>query len=157
MTRKNDFNQFVKEYHDRVYYTTIKIVGNVDDALDCVQDTFVKAYKKYNKFRGDSSLYTWVNRIAINTALNFVNRNKTNNWNELEECEKSTKRENEVSSFNIKWLSELSPTERSVIVLRIYDNMKITQVAKILDTSEGTVKVSYHRAVEKMKKIVKNR
>jgi len=52
-------------------------------------------------------------------------------------------------------LSELSPTERSVVVLRIYDNMKIKQVAQVLSTSESTVKVAYHRAVEKMKKIVK--
>jgi RNA polymerase sigma-70 factor (ECF subfamily) len=155
MIKKNDFNQFVKEYHDRIYYTTIKIVGNVDDALDCVQDTFVKAYKKYNQFKGDSTLYTWVNKIAINTALNFVNRNKTNNWNEFLEYDKPTKIENENTSFNRKWLSELSPTERSVIVLRIYDNMKIREVAQVLNTSESTVKVAYHRAVKKMKKIVK--
>ena len=155
MIKKKDFNQFVKEYHDRIYYTTIKIVGNVDDALDCVQDTFVKAYKKYNQFKRDSTLYTWVNRIAINTALNFVNRNKTNNWNELVEYDKPTKIENENTSFNRKWLSELSPTERSVIVLRIYDNMKIREVAQVLNTSESTVKVAYHRAVKKMKKIVK--
>ncbi|MEA3499894.1 MAG: sigma-70 family RNA polymerase sigma factor [Candidatus Marinimicrobia bacterium] len=155
MLKKKHFNKFVKDYHDRIYYTTIKIVGNVDDALDCVQDTFIKAYKKYDKFKGDSSLYTWVNRIAINTALNFVNRNKTNNWNEFLEYDNQTKKEKELPSFNKKWLAELSPTERSVIVLRIYDNLKITQVAQVLNTSESTVKVAYHRAIEKMKKIIK--
>ncbi len=155
MVKKKDFNKFVSEYHDRIYYTIIKIVGNVDDALDCVQDTFIKAYKKHNEFKGDSSLYTWVNRIAINTALNFVNRNKTNNWNELLENEKPQENETKLQSFDKKWLLELSPTEKSVIVLRIYNNLKIKQVAQILNTSESTVKVAYHRAVEKIKKIVK--
>ncbi|MEA1986645.1 MAG: RNA polymerase sigma factor [Candidatus Marinimicrobia bacterium] len=155
MIKRKDFNIFVHEYHDRIYYTVIKIVGNVDDALDCVQDTFLKAYENRKKFKGDSSLYTWVNRIAINTALNFVNRNKTKKWDEVLEYNVPIEDEKlQQKKFNQEWLSELSATERSVVVLRIYNQMKFQQVAQVLNTSESTVKVSYHRAVNKLKTLV---
>ena len=67
MVNKREFEKWVKEYHDRIYATIFHIVGNEDDALDCTQDVFLKAYKKRSSFRGESSPYTWLKKHSDKT------------------------------------------------------------------------------------------
>jgi len=156
MVKKQEFENWVKDYHDRIYATIFHIVGNEDDALDCTQDVFLKAYKKRSTFRGDSSPYTWLRRIATNYALNFVTRNKTSHWNEYREYEHAGQDdEKEMREFQTSWLDHLSKMERLVVESRAFEKLSFKDVAEKLNTSENSAKVLYHKAIKKLQQVVK--
>ncbi|MEA2076826.1 MAG: sigma-70 family RNA polymerase sigma factor [Candidatus Marinimicrobia bacterium] len=156
MVKKREFEIWVKDYHDRIYATIFHIVGNEDDALDCTQDVFLKAYKKRSSFRGDSSPYTWLRSIATNCALNFVTRNKTASWNEYHEYKHAEeKEEKEVKIFQKSWLDHLSKMERRVVETRIFEKLSFRDVAEVLNTTENSAKVLYHKAIIKLQQVVK--
>ncbi len=156
MVKKQEFEIWIKDYHDRIYATIFHIVGNEDDALDCTQDVFLKAYKKRSSFRGDSSPYTWLRRIATNYALNFVTRNKTSHWNEYREYEHAGQEdEKEIKKFQSSWLDHLSRMERLVVESRAFEKLSFKEVAEKLKTSENSAKVLYHKAIKKLQQVVK--
>ncbi len=157
MVKKKEFEKWVDDYHDRIYAAIFHIVGNEDDALDCTQEVFLKAYKKRGSFRGNSSPYTWLHRIAGNHALNFVTRNKTKVWDAYNEYEHTAEEDEEtkVHSFRKEWLQHLSKTERRVIKSRVFEKKSFREVAEHLDTTENSAKVLYHRAVKKLQQVVK--
>lgn len=158
MRKKTEFENWVRQYHDQIYAVIFHIVGNKDDALDCTQDVFIKAYNKLSSFRGEASPYTWLRRIATNHALNFVTRNRQSRWGEFNdviyEAEDETRQEEE-RTFDKNWLEELSPMERAVVNARVYGKMSFKQVAESLKTTEGSAKVLYHKAVKKLQQVVK--
>jgi RNA polymerase sigma-70 factor (ECF subfamily) len=155
MVKKREFEKWVKEYHDRIYATIFHIVGNEDDALDCTQDVFLKAYKKRSSFRGESSPYTWLRSIATNYALNFVTRGKTAKWNEYHDYDHAAEEEEkEVRTFQKDWLNHLSKMERRVVETRVFENLSFRDVATALDTSENSAKVLYHKAIKKLQQVV---
>ncbi len=156
MVRRTEFETWINDYHDRIYATIFHIVGNEDDALDCTQDVFLKAYKKRSSFRGESSPYTWLRSIATHHALNFVTRNKTSGWNEyLDEQYAGDTEESEKKVFQAEWLRHLTETERKVVELRIYEKRSFREVAEKLKTSENSAKVLYHKAIKKLQQVVK--
>ncbi|MCK4813458.1 MAG: sigma-70 family RNA polymerase sigma factor [Candidatus Marinimicrobia bacterium] len=156
MVKKKEFENWIKEYHDRIYATIFHIVGNEDDALDCTQDVFLKAYKKRSSFRGDANPYTWLRRIATNHALNFVTRNKTSIWNEYHEFNHvDTSEGTEIHTFQKEWLQHLSRMERRVVEIRIFEKKSFRDVAVLLNTSENSTKVLYHKAIKKLQQVVK--
>ena len=75
-TRREAFNLVVQQYSKQLYYHIRRMVVDHDDANDLVQDTFIKAWTNLDKFRFDSAIYTWIFRIATNTCLNFIDRQK---------------------------------------------------------------------------------
>jgi RNA polymerase sigma-70 factor (ECF subfamily) len=155
MVKKREFESWVKEYHDRIYATIFHIVGNEDDALDCTQDVFLKAYKKRSSFRGESSPYTWLRSIATHDALNFVTRNKTSSWNEFHDYEHAGDEEQkEIRIFQKEWLDHLSKMERRVVETRVFENLSFRDVAAKLGTSENSAKVLYHKAIKKLQQVV---
>ena len=68
---EEEFKKAVTEYRERIYLMILKYVRNRDDAKDLTQETFIKAYKSLGSFRGESGLYTWIYKIAVNLAINF--------------------------------------------------------------------------------------
>jgi RNA polymerase sigma-70 factor, ECF subfamily len=156
MVKKREFEIWVKDYHDRIYATIFHIVGNEDDALDCTQDVFLKAYKKRSSFRGDSSPYTWLRSIATNYALNFVTRSKTAHWKEYHEYEHADESDvKEEREFQKSWLDHLSKMERRVVETRVFEKLSFRDVAETLNTSENSAKVLYHKAIKKLQQVVK--
>ena len=71
-TREKAFKSLVQEYKERLYWHIRKLVLDHDDANDVVQNTFIKVYLNINKFKGESSLFTWMYRIATNESINFI-------------------------------------------------------------------------------------
>ena len=71
------FGVLVTRYQDRLYPTVLRLTGCADDAFDLLQDAFLRAYEKLDRFQGDSSFYTWVYRIAVNLALSEHRRKRT--------------------------------------------------------------------------------
>lgn len=157
------FNLIVKKYQQPLYWHVRRLVVVHDDASDIIQDTFIKAWKGLSRFRGDSELYTWLYRIATNEALSFLKKKKNRFLLPLVDVDKHLAEsimsdvhyQGEAIERNIQ-LAILSLPEKQRIVfnLRYYDEMKYEDMAKILDTSEGALKASYHHAVKKIEKYI---
>ncbi|MBW6457537.1 MAG: sigma-70 family RNA polymerase sigma factor [FCB group bacterium] len=156
MVKKKAFEIWVKDYHDRIYATIFHIVGNEDDALDCTQEVFLKAYKKRASFRGDAAPYTWLRSIATHHAINFVTRNKTSVWSEYHDYEHAAPHETkDEREFRKEWLQHLSKMERRVLEIRVFEKKSFREVAEILKTTENSAKVLYHKAIKKLQQVVK--
>ncbi len=159
------FHLLVKKYQERLYWHIRKIILNHEDADDVLQNTFVKVWKSIDNFREESSLYTWLYRIATNESLTFLNSNKRRSFLPL----------NDVSDYLMKNLMsdpyfegdtiqrklqeaiiKLPEKQRLVFNMKYYDEMKYQDISKILDTSVGALKASYHHAVKKIEEYLKN-
>jgi RNA polymerase sigma-70 factor (ECF subfamily) len=152
------FNNLVRKYGEKVYGMIRRLGFSHHDADDITQETFVKIYKKIGKFRGDSALFTWIYRIAINEMRSFSRRNQWRRWiplsrvNEIEEehgFNEIGMKEKKVMSA----LKDLSPYQKRVFVLRFYNNLSFKEVAVTLGVSESSARVHFHHAMNRLKKI----
>ncbi len=158
------FNLIVNKYQQQVYWHVRRLVISHEDANDVVQEVFIKAWKALKNFRGDSGLFTWIYRIATNEALSFLKKKKTRYFLPLIDVEKQLENtlesdiyfEGDAMEKTIqKAILSLPEKQRVVFTLRYYDEMKYEDMAKILNTSEGALKASYHHAVRKIEKYIK--
>ncbi len=155
-TRKHIIDKWIAQYYDAVLGMALRLTGNRDDAEDCAQDVFIRAWRKVNTFRGESHPLAWLKTITYNTCYNHLNRNKSKSWNEMDETKHA---ENPIPAhqqrgFDPKYLDLLSPVERSVLLARIYDGLSFREAAETLNTSENSAKVSYHNAIKKLRKVM---
>lgn len=156
--RRQAFEELVKQYSESLYWKIRRMVISHDDADDVLQNTFVKAWTNLDHFQARSSLSTWLYRIAINEALDFLRRKKKRQDVSQEEYEGLANRlmadeffdGDEVQAQFQEAISQLPDVQRTVFNLRYYNDMKYTQMSEILGTSEGALKASYHLAVKKI-------
>ena len=145
-----DFEKIFQQYRDKVFKTAYLIVGNVQEAEDILQESFIKAYNKLDTFRGESNLYSWLKRIAINTALNTL-RSKVQ-MTPLAEYDQGVQEEiwEEVSQLNfeelLQMIQELPSGCRAVFNLMAIEGYKHEEIAKDLGISVGTSKSQFARA-----------
>jgi RNA polymerase sigma-70 factor (ECF subfamily) len=164
------FSQLVQKYQDRLYTTMVHVMGSRDDAHDVVQDAFVQAYVKLSTFQGTSAFYTWLFRIAYNTALSSHRRRRNvesvDKIRELGGGEpidqgpspssrlEQQERVNQVQTA----LAALSEEHRTILVLREMDNFEYDVIAEMLDVPVGTVRSRISRARvqlrEELKKVL---
>ena len=161
-----DFNSLVDSYQDKLYNVVLRMVGNADDALDIVQEAFLKAYRSLSRFKGQSKVYTWLYRIAVNTALSFrrsaavqMSRSSVSLDDNPHGEEKESKRKIPDSTYNgstgaeqsetkehiTRAITELEPELRTVVVLRDLEDLSYEEIAEILEVPKGTVKSRLHR------------
>jgi len=157
------FNELVLEYGERIYRTVRGMVGSHEDADDIVQETFMRAYKKMDTFRGDAAVGTWLTRIALNLSYSRSRRKKlftdnpvddylnVSNSNSISPEEIAI--ENERRAVVEKGLKSLPEKQRAVFVLRMYEDMKFKGIAKIMGTTESASRANFHQALNKLKKI----
>lgn len=153
------FTLIVEEYKERLYWHIRKIVLIHDDADDVLQNTFIKVWRYLDKFKGDSKIYTWLFRIATNESITFINKKKKKAEESFEVYEHYLSNTLESDEyFNgdeaQKKLQQavlsLPEKQRIVFNMKYFDEMKYKDMADILDTSEGSLKASYHHAVKKV-------
>ena len=154
--RERAFGELVESYSERLYWHVRGLVGNHEDADDLLQDIFVKVWGALEGFRGDSQLFTWLFRIAVNESLNFLRKQSLRATLGLEKAERVMDNESYFSGNEIQRLlsvavSKLPPKQRAVFNLRYFEEMPYEQMAEVLDTSVGALKASYHFAYEKVK------
>jgi RNA polymerase sigma-70 factor (ECF subfamily) len=128
-----------------------------------LQNTFIKVWNGLNQFRGDSSLFTWLYRIATNEALSFLKKKKNRFILPLVDVKQQLTDALEADSYCSedaiqkqlqKALLTLPEKQRLVFNMKYFDNMKYDEMAEILNTSVGALKASYHHAVKKIGKLL---
>ena len=163
-TRHEAFSLLVKTYQQRLYWHIRRIVIDHDDANDIVQDVFVKVWKNLSSFREDSKIYTWLYRIATNECITFLNRRKMKMAISLDDnyVQLSEKLEQDIYFDGNKLerklqqaLLTLPNKQRVVFNMKYFEEMKYEEMAKILGTSVGALKASYHHAVKKIENYFK--
>jgi RNA polymerase sigma-70 factor (ECF subfamily) len=163
-------------YQDRVFNVIMKIVGNRDDAAELTQETFVKVIEKIGTFKAQSSFYTWLFRVAVNTALNFCRKRFRVTTQSLDavvagDGESSRKlgdflvdkseigpveiaQKKETARLITAALGKLSENHRVVIILRDIEGMSYGEVSTTLALELGTVRSRISRARSEMRKIL---
>ncbi len=164
MDKRREFESIVREYSEQLYYQIRRIVLTHEDANDVLQNTFLKAWNAYDTFNRDSKLSTWLTRIAINESLDQLRRNKHLASAAAEDLSvaKGLLADdyfdgNETEAMLQEAIASLPEVQRTVFTLRYYDEMKYSDISKVLNTSEGALKASYHIAVKKITEFFKER
>ncbi len=163
-SRNHAFGLLVSEYGKRLYWHIRKMIISHSDTDDILQNTFLKAFQGFDSFRGESSLFTWLYRIATNETLSYIEKKKRHltGTNDLYEYNMSMlQSENEVSGDKIqiklqKAIQQLPEKQQLVFNMKYFDDIKFTEMSKILNTSVGALKASYHHAVKKIENYLLN-
>ena len=160
LTKEEAFKKLVTEYKERLYWHIRKIVLDHDDAHDVVQNTFIKIHLNINKFRENSSLFTWMYRIATNESLNFINSKAAKmgllnqEWIEAKAdgLMADSYFDGDQAALKLqKMVARLPEKQRIVFNMKYFDNLNYQDISEVLDTSVGALKASYHHAVKKIK------
>jgi RNA polymerase sigma factor (sigma-70 family) len=152
------FNRLVLENQEKIYTLFRRMVASHEDADDLTQETFIKVYKNIAKFRQDSSVYTWIYRIAINTGINYLRRKRARQFVGLDAVnlhteDHSTTDLREAGSLLNKAIRNLSSRQQMVIILRSYQGLSFKEIAKLMDSNENAAKVNYSHALKRLRTI----
>ncbi|HYF31953.1 MAG TPA: sigma-70 family RNA polymerase sigma factor [Chitinophagaceae bacterium] len=164
-TREQGFTAIIKKYQEKLYWHVRRMVVEHDDANDVLQNIFIRVWNGLENFREDSQLYTWLYRIATNECLTFLEQQKKRSAVSLSEVESGLSNKIKADKFfdpnKLEWklqlaIQQLPEKQRIVFNLRYYDEMPYEEMSRILETSEGALKASYHHAVKKIEDYILN-
>jgi RNA polymerase sigma-70 factor (ECF subfamily) len=162
-TLHEGFGIIVAQYSKQIYYHIRRMVIDHQDADDILQDTLIKAYTKIDSFRSESSIYTWIYKIATNTTLNFLDKKKRQfvfsalNYEDTlaDKIESDKYFDGDALQTKLqKAILKLPEKQRLVFNMKYYDDLKYEEISEILGTSVGGLKASYHHAVGKIEKYI---
>jgi RNA polymerase sigma-70 factor (ECF subfamily) len=159
-SREPAFRDLVLLYQERIYWHVRRFLLDHEDANDVVQNTFIKAYKGLEGFKGDSKLYTWLYRIASNESITYINKSKRAIKGDIEAAERleaDTYFDGDAVELMLqRALAQLPEKQRLVFNMKYYDDMTYQEISNVLDTSVGALKASFHHAVKKIEFYLKN-
>jgi RNA polymerase sigma factor (sigma-70 family) len=164
-TKERAYTSIIKKYQERLYWHIRRMVVDHDDANDVLQNVFIRVWNGLANFREDSQLYTWLYRIATNESLTFLENQKKRSAISLSDVEtglsNKIKADQNFDANRLEWklqlaIQKLPEKQRLVFNLRYYDEMPYEEMSRILDTSEGALKASYHHAAKKIEEYIKN-
>lgn len=157
------FGLIVEKYSQKLYWHIRRLVILHEDADDALQNTFINVWKSIGNFRSESSLYTWLYTIATNEALALINKRKRNTSVSLDDLNNYFESSMEGNTWfdgdeaQIKLQNavlKLPEKQRIVFNLKYFEDMTYEEMSKVLNTSQGALKASYHHAVKKIEKIL---
>ena len=164
------YDELIRRYQRKIYQLIYNMTSNREDAEDLVQDVFVKAYSALPHFKGDSSFYTWVYRIAVNRTINYLKKRKRGQALSLDDMDQAVERDpdyvelrsrespvrdvtlTELQKKLNEALQTLSEKHRTVVVLHDIQGIQHDEIAKMLDCSEGTVRSRLFYARQELQK-----
>lgn len=165
-TRRKAFEEAVRQYSEQLYWQVRRIVLTHEDSNDVVQNALLKAWNSLDTFHGDSKLFTWLSRIAINEALDFTRRQKLRSTlsaddDGLQAVARQMEADRYFDGDQVEAqlqaaIAQLPDVQRTVFLLRYYDEMKYSEISHITGTTEGALKASYHIAVKKITEFFKH-
>ena len=145
---KKGFKMLMDNFQVPIYNYIRRLVVSHEDAEDVLQEVFIRVYRNLDQFRGESSLSTWIYRIATNESLRLLNTRKD---------EEAIDYENELAVKFQEAILSLPEKQRLIFNLRYYDELDYEEISRILDSKVDTLKVNYHYAKEKIKEYILNR
>jgi RNA polymerase sigma-70 factor (ECF subfamily) len=164
-TREKGFTAIIKKYQEKLYWHIRRMVVEHEDANDVLQNVFIRVWNGLDNFREDSQLYTWLYRIATNECLSYLEQQKRKSSASLDEMESGLSNKVIADKYfdpnKLEWklqlaIQQLPDKQRVVFTLRYYDEMPYEEMSRVLDTSEGALKASYHHAVKKIEDYILN-
>jgi RNA polymerase sigma-70 factor, ECF subfamily len=167
--RTSAFGELVCRYQDRLYNTVYRLLDNAEDAQDVVQEAFLNAYQSLDSFKGDALFFTWLYRIAVNTAISLKRKQRlvlslnagredghavepmdaaeTNQpGHALERAEEERRVQ--------RALNRLSPEHRAVLVMKDMEGQKYETMAEVLQVPVGTIRSRLHRARVELREVL---
>lgn len=164
-TKEAGFTALVEKYQQRIYWQVRRLVVSHEDANDVVQNIFIRVWNGLERFREDSQLFTWLYRVATNECLSFLEQQKrkpaAHSLDQEEGLADRVKGEEHFDAQKLEWklqlaIQRLPEKQRIVFMLRYYDEMPYEEMSKVLATSEGALKASYHHAAKKVEEYLLN-
>lgn len=166
------FDELLRRHQGQVFAVAFRMTFNREDALDVTQDAFIKAYRKIGSWKPTGSFQAWLLRLTTNQAIDHLRRNKRYGMRsaggaarsetgveraapavaETDRIAGGAEIEERIQSA----LEKLSPSQRTVFVLRHYEGMKLREIAPVLGCSVGSVKVHLFRALRKLREELKD-
>ncbi len=163
LTKDRGFTAIIKKYQEKLYWHIRRIVVSHEDANDVLQNVFIRVWNGLSNFREDAQLYTWLYRIATNECLTFLDQQKkksTVSMNDLESgLSNKILADKYFDSSKLEWklqlaIQHLPEKQRIVFNLRYFDDMPYEKMSRVLETSQGALKASYHHAVKKVEQFI---
>jgi RNA polymerase sigma factor (sigma-70 family) len=164
-TRERAFKTLINSYQERLYWHIRGMVLIHEDADDVLQNTFIKIFRYIHTFKGQSKLYTWMYRIATNEALSHLNQSKKIMGKSLDDLETNLSKRLKADPYfdatqvedNLgEMLSRLPDQQRIIFSMKYFQDMKLKEIAQVLNLSLGGVKSSYHLAQKKIKTMLQH-
>lgn len=162
-TRNAAFEKLVVAYQQPLYYHIRNMTRSHEDTDDILQNTFVKAWRYIEQFRGDAQLKTWLYRIATNECLTFLNRQKKRALSDLTDVQdnlahsqthQDTTSGEEIEARLKAAVDSLPEKQKLVFHMKYFDDLKYHEIQEILGGSVGSLKASFHHAVKKIERFL---
>lgn len=164
-TREVAYTQLIRKYQEKLYWHIRRMVVDHEDANDVLQNVLIRVWNGLANFREDSQLYTWLYRIATNECLTFLEQLKKRAAVSLQEVESGlsnkVRADKHFDASKLEWklqlaIQQLPEKQRVVFSLRYYEELPYEEMSRVLETSEGALKASYHHAVKKIEDYLLN-
>jgi RNA polymerase sigma-70 factor (ECF subfamily) len=164
-SKESAYTKLVRKYQEKLYWHIRRMVVVHEDANDVLQNVLIRVWNGLEKFREDSQLYTWLYRIATNECLSFLEQQKRKSAISLSDVENGlsnkVRADEHFDGNKIEWklqlaIQQLPEKQRIVFSLRYFDEMPYEEMSRVLETSEGGLKASYHHAVKKVEQFLLN-
>ena len=168
------FDQLILKYRERLFSIIYNLTSNREDAADLTQDAFIKAFRSINRFKGKSSFFTWLYRIAINGALTHLKRNRFRRFFSFETINEEMGAADIVEALAVhtnsdksallselqeklnEALHKLSPKHRTVVVLFEIEELSHQEISEVMQCSVGTVRSRLHYAKQQLQAYLQN-
>lgn len=161
--QRDCFDVLVRRYMEKAFHIAFNFTRDTETARDLSQDAFVRAYASLKQFDGRSSFYTWFYRIVVNLCLDHARRQRRVSWESLDQMSEESGEQEEFADNTFapdqhaiagetkrrvdRTLETMPKKQRTAFLLRNEQGLSIADVAKVMKTTEGTVRVYLHRAV----------
>jgi RNA polymerase sigma-70 factor, ECF subfamily len=160
--RREAFDIIVERHRRAVYQLCYRFVGNHEDASDLAQDVFIRAYRGLDRFRGQSSLGTWLYRIAVNVSLNKVSAKQPQTEPidarphlDARSLDPGTELIRGERAAQVRAaIACLPKKQRATVILRVYHELSHEEIARVLGSSVGAVKANFFHALAKLKRLL---
>jgi len=164
------FGELVRRHQDRLFNTVFRLVDSAEDAQDVVQEAFLRAYQSLDRFKGESQFFTWLYRIAVNSAISLKRKQRIvvslhvdregqgsvpepHDVSELSQPDLALERADEERRIQAA-LNRLSPEHRAVLILKDLEDQKYETMAEILQVPIGTIRSRLHRARLELREVL---